>query len=50
LDILLNTFPSETLIAESPLDIIEDFSVCFIQDVPELKVGWIRTVTEMLSK
>jgi hypothetical protein len=50
---VLNTFPSERFLAESPFDIIEHFSmgrIGLVQDIPELKVRRTQAVAEVLSK
>jgi hypothetical protein len=53
MDDLLDTLPSECLFAESPLDIIEHFSmcrICLIQDVSELKIRGTQAVAEVLGE
>jgi hypothetical protein len=53
MDDLLNTFPSESFLPESHLDVIENFSVRrdgLIQYVPEVKVSRTQTVAEVLSE
>jgi len=53
MDAMLNTFPSESFLTESSLDVIEHFGMCrisLVQDVPKLKVSRTQAVAEMLSK
>lgn len=50
---LLNTLSRESLLTESPLDIIENLSVScvgLIQHVSELEVCLAKPITEMLSE
>ena len=53
MDAMLNTFPSESFLTESPLDVIEHFGMCrisLVQDVPKLKVSRTQAVAEVLSE
>jgi hypothetical protein len=53
MDRLGNTLSSESFFTESPLDVVQDFSmsgITFIQHILELQVSGTETVAEMLSK
>jgi hypothetical protein len=50
---LLNALPSERFLSESPLDVIENFCMCWfslVQNIPKLKIRRAEAVAKVLSK
>lgn len=50
---LRNAFTSESLFSESPLDVVEDLSMCrvrLIEDILQVEVGGPKAVAEVLCK